>query len=99
MSIPGLKDWRTTGPAIALAASLFVTHYPNLFPEHALWAQWVKAIITFVVGPGSVIIWGVNSASTAKVKQKAEERLEPIEQALGMEKPSPVGPPPPAKPE
>jgi hypothetical protein len=76
MKIPGLKDWRTTGPAVVFAASLFISHYPDLFPDTERWAVWVKALVTFVVGPGSVIVWGINSASNAKVKEKTEEHLE-----------------------
>lgn len=78
MHIPGLKDWRTTGPAIVFAASLFITTHPQLFPDNERWSVWVREVVAWLVGPGSIIVWGINSASTKKVIEKTEERLSEV---------------------
>jgi hypothetical protein len=74
MNIPGLKDMRTTLPALAAAVSSFVALYPELFPETELWGVWVRRIAAFIA-MGGLATLGVNAASASKVIEKTEERL------------------------
>lgn len=74
MKVSGLKDWRTTLAGIIAGVSLFIGLNDDMFPPTSL----ASRIATFITGPGAVIFWGIISPSTAKVKEKTEERLAEV---------------------
>jgi TctA family transporter len=63
----GMKDFRTSLPAFISAAAGFVLFSPELFPYWAV--QFSKYAMA-----GGLFAFGVNAASTQKVKEKAEEK-------------------------
>lgn len=65
--LDGMKDLRTSLPAILSAAAAFVLFSPELFP------YWAVQFAKFAMAGGLAAL-GVNAASTHKVKEKAEEK-------------------------
>lgn len=87
MRLPaGFKDWRTTATGIVTLAAAFVAFAPELFPETAVWGLWVRKIAAFIalVSGGAFVS---QTPSAAMVKQKQEERLEPIVNANALADP------------